>query len=338
MCLILIVAVTTVIVAECDLTATGLRFEKEAERRQDAEYAFEGAISQVIEDYSNDALALPASRQIVVGDVTCNLTVTDNSATLPRTLTVAGQATVKGGFSFPMSRVVGARHAPSVFFYALAISGATTSAQPLVTGGGGADGDVYCAQDLTLSATGNVVNGDLESSGLVVDPGTTVTGVTYSNAGAVDFPTPSAQAYQDAADVVFPGPAMAGYTFGTGGMFYTLVYCPGSLDISGQIGGRGTIFVNGDVTVSADLTYANASSELAVVASGNITFQSGATVAVGYFFSPASIQTAGSLTITRGGLVGRNVSWLGTLQIANDPDVWDNESEGPKLRLPGMWP
>ena len=336
MCLVLVVATTTVILAECDLTTVGLRYEAQAEKRRDAEYAFDGAIAQVVDDYFNDAVTLPLARQIAIGDVTGTITVSDNSATLPRSLKVDGHLTARGS-PYTLSRIVGARHPPSVFFYALAVAGPLTSDQPIETGAAEASGDMLFGGSVTLSAAGNVVNGDLESAGAIAAPSTTVTGSTLPNAPAVPFPSFVGQNYVAAADTTFSDSAMNGYTFALGGS-YPLVYCGGDLTIQGTFSGKGTIFVAGDVEVAGNMSYADSSSELVIIAAGGIDFDSGVTNAVGYFFTPNSLQIAGGLAITRGAIAAGDLEWTGMLDIAGDPDVWNTGAEGHSLKLPGMWP
>jgi hypothetical protein len=336
MCLLLVMAVATVIFAECDLTTAGIRAETQAERRRIADYAFDGAIAQIVDQYYNDTLTLPSTLQVNLGGASGTVTVSDNSATLPRTLAVSGQLSV-AGVTYSESRVVGARHPPSVFFYALAVSGSLTSDQALFTGASEASGDVLCGGNVSLTATGNVVNGDLESAGSISDASTTVTGSVLPYATSVTFPAVTGFNYESAATATFTDPAMDGYVFPSGSP-YALVYCAGDLSIQGAFSGKGTIYVAGNVNVVGDMSYSDASSEVVIIAGGDIAFGSSVTDAVGYLFTPSAVQIPGGLTITRGAVVAGSIQWSGTLSIAGDPYVWDYEAEGAALKLPGMWP
>jgi len=336
MCLVLVMAIATVILAELDLTTAGLRAATQAEKRRIADYAFYGAVAQIVDDYYHDALTLPATRQVALGTASGTVTATDNTTALPRTIAVSGQVSV-GGATFNESCVVGARHPPSVFFYALAVSGSLTSDQALETGASQASGDVLCGGSVSLTAVGNMVNGDLQAAGSISATSTTVTGSTLPFATTPAFPTASASAYQAAATAPFTDPSMDGYAFPAGSP-YALVYCGADLSIQGTFSGKGTIYVAGNVKVAGDMSYADPSSELVIVAGGNITFSSNVANAVGYLFTPNEVQASGSLRITRGAVAGGSIQWTGTLTVAGDPDVWANEAEGAALKLPGMWP
>ena len=71
---------------------------------------------------------------------------------------------------------------------------------------------------------------------------------------------------------------------------------------------------------------------------GNIVFGPGASNAVGYFYTTGEIRTSGALSVTRGALATKDITWIGALYVAGDSAVWRDRAEGSKLKLPGMWP
>jgi hypothetical protein len=339
MSLILVAAITTVIAADITLTTAGLRFQSSAERQRQAAYAFEGAVVQVVEDFYDDDITVPCSKSYTVGDLTCAVTVADNSANVVRTLKIDGQVAVKGK-TYSYSRVVGARHDPSPFAYALAVDKGLDTTQKLITGTGGSKGDVYSGADLLLHSSTNTLNGDAECVKTFHGPYTTVTGDTIEGASALKFPKVKKDDYKAAADVTYTFASMNGYSFGSGGAYYPLIYCDSSLFIKGTFSGKGTIFVHGNVTIYASTYYADSNSEVAIICDGDLFFETIVVSAVGYLFAPGNTISQGPMgvNVTRGSIVTGNLYWNGTMNVVHDPAVWDSPTEGKKLRLPGMWP
>lgn len=334
---VLVVSMTTAILATVYLTSSIGRDERIYEDQVRMKFAIDGASEQIAQDYASGALTvLPSSRTVNVNGVSGTYTITDNSANIPHTLSISGTVSWHGR-SITEAKVVGMRKMPSPFYYALFVNGALTSSAALVTGSAGSNGDVCANGIVSLLGTGSTINGDLESSGAQTIGTTSVTGTQFPGSTAVTFPTVSAATYSAAANQTVSKGSVNGFTFGSTGGNYYLVYCSSaSVSISGTMSGYGTIFVNGNVTISGPITYANQTTRVAIIASGTITFTSSGPHS-GYFYGGACILPVGGITISKGALVvGSLTTTTAPITITSDPSVWLDSTQGTKHRLPGF--
>jgi hypothetical protein len=337
---VLVMAMTTVIVATVWLTSSLVKDERVYEDQVRMKYSIESAVEQAGQDYTAGTLAaFPSSRNVSINGVACALTITDNSANIPHTMSVSTTATYKGR-TIVETKVIGMRKAPSPFYYSLFVNSGFTYTGTLTTGSAGANGDVYVGGICTLTGIGSVVNGDLESSGAQTINTATVTGTQYPGASAITFPTVVSSNYSTVANQTVNKGSLAGATFSATGGAYWLIYCSTTtgVSISGTFTGKGTVFVNGPVTISGPVSAANSNSRVAIIANGAITFTSTGPHSA-YFYGGACTLPIGGITITKGALV---VSSLVTLTqpitITNDNSVWLSATEGANHRLPGYYP
>ena len=334
--LIMTVAITSVIVATADVSMGSIRAEAARETEAKARAAIDGANAQKLSQFKNGSIVLAVSDAVPVGSNSANITTTDNSASIPKTLRMSS-STVVNGKTFSGIGVTGQRIIPKPNYYALFVNtDLDTSAYTLVTGNSGANGDL-CANGNVSVSDGSTVNGDLEGSGTIHANGT-VTGNKWPSAPTVPFPTPVRANYSGAAVVTLNGnQILAGYTFLSA---YRLVYINGNLTISGVISGTGTIYVAGNVEILSNMTYATAGSKVAIICEGNLTWDDTATTAVGYYFVGNGFSTGSTTakTLTRGCIATSNASVNSNLTIRGDANIWTSSTEGTNLKLPGFWP
>lgn len=336
---VLTVSMTTIIVATVWLTSSIVRDERINEDRTRVGFAIDSAVEQAAQDYSAGTITLPTTRTISYNTVSCVMTITDNSANVPHTLSVAATATFKGR-SLTETRVVGMRKAPSPFYYSLFVNSGLSTSATLTTGTLSANGDIYSNGSVSLSGTGNTINGDLESTGSQSIGTSTIVGTQYASASAISFPTVSSTNYSSVANQTVSKGSLAGATFSSTSGAYWLIFCSSTsgVNISGTFSGKGTVFVNGPVTISGAITLANSSSRVAIIANGSITFTASGPHSA-YFYGGACTLPSGGITITKGALVVSSLSTTNQpITITNDNSVWLSSTEGTNHRLPGYYP
>jgi hypothetical protein len=334
-------AITTVLVAAAGLSSNALKVQTRREEAAITQSAFDGAVDQVMCDYSAGTLSLPNTRNATIGGLTVAITVVDNNSVIPHTLKVDGTLSLNGR-SYVYSRVVGARKTPSPFYYAVMTNSSTTLTFPLVTGAGSANGDVCINGSGTFILSGTTINGDLECTGTFTPGSLDIKGSLMTGLTAVPFPTPTRANYSAVATASLAGGSTVGnYTFAAAGAgMYKVLYVGGNATISGSFTGQGTVYVAGNVTISSNVTYGSAASCVAIIAEGSITVNSTATNLAGYYYCNGNFTTLGipTKTVTRGGITCQQLVLSGGLNVQGDPWVWNTPSEGYRLRLPGMWP
>jgi len=307
-----------------------------------AEAAFEGAIDQVVEDSVLGTLTLPATRNFTLGAVTCNITVVDNGAVLAGSYLISGQMTVKG-LEFDMTRVVGRRITPNPFFYVLFSNSTVNSAQAVITNGPLWAGDVAVNGNLTLSDPSTQINGDAEATGTINPAGLSVTGVKLQGAAAVSFTPlpiiliPALNPYLIEAVLQLPGVLINGLNLGSG---YPLAYALLATQLKGTFTGRGTIYFPGNVTITGDMFYGDANSRIAIIAYGNITVAGSVSHLVGYFYAGGTftVQAATPKVLDTGSVVANAISIQAPFTLNHDAAIWQDPTEGVRLKLPGYWP
>ena len=171
------------------------------------------------------------------------------------------------------------------FYYAIFVNSPNSPSHTITTGTSGADGDLYANGAVNLLALSNTVNGELESTSTVTTGGLTVAGSVFENTTPLTMPSVTSTNYSTASGVTTIGTSLNGYTFTTGVTGTQLLYAPTDLSLRGSFRNKGTIFVNGDVTVINSMSYFNSSSRLTVIATGSITFNN--PNVVGYWNDPS---------------------------------------------------
>jgi hypothetical protein len=243
------------------------------------------------------------------------------------------------GRTITETRIIGMRKLPTPFCYALFLNTGMTYSGKLTTGAAAANGDVYCNGALVLTGLGSVINGDLECSAAVSLGTATVTGNQNANITPLAFPTVVNTNYSTVANLTVAGGTIGTRTFPTTASQYYLIYSSANTNINGTFTGKGTIFVNGNVTINGAVLYGNATSRVAIIAKGSITFTTSAACNGLYYAGTSCSLPLGGITITKGSIVAGSLgTLLSPMTITNDTTAWTDITEGTKHRLPGLYP
>jgi cytoskeletal protein CcmA (bactofilin family) len=339
---VMVLMTTTLLVAASVLTGSSRSGQFRRERDAMALASFQGVSDQVKADSSSTLLSLPIVKQYTCGGQTWNVTVSDNSASLAHSVLISATTTI-GPTSYSMSGVVVQRYTPSPLNYCLAVNNPLITIYPVTAGSAGANGDIYVNGTLSLSSIWqSTINGDLDVTQSTVLGDITVTGTETKNVSAMTFPAPNANTYKSAATTVYSsGTTLKNISFpAPTGSNYPIFYVNGSANIRGTITGDGVIFVNGNVNVPADLSYANGSSRVAIIVNGDVIVPGACNSLVGYWYCTGNFSTAGiaTRTVSPGAISTTSLTLGGGLSITYDPDVFTYPSEAQKFCLPGYWP
>jgi hypothetical protein len=340
--LIMVLAIAGVVVLAAELGMSDVRQEIRYEDAQLAQRTWEAATSQIDDLEQKGSLTLPDSRAFSLNGVTGTLTTVDNSTNLANSILVTSTLTTPDQRTYPESTVLAKGIPNTPFDYALFVNAAFTSSSYLFnTGASSANGDIFANGNISITGSGsagsNVVNGSIYSTGTITKNTLTVTGTTNPSSSAITFPTVTASNYQTIASVVSSSNTLSGGTFATvtaGNPYPVWYYSNGGVSVSGTFSGTGTVFLNGSVSITGNLSYANSGSTAVFIVNGNLTVN-GSTM-VGYWFVTGNTSINGSgLDITRGGLVTNTISFAAGTTSVMDPTVKNSTTTGNLLHLPG---
>jgi len=340
--LAMVIAVGAISIAAVNVCAAGYTAQIRSERAAMANDAFDGAVDQVVEDSVNGTLTVPSTRNLTIGSTVCAITISDNSINLSGSYLVTGTMVVKG-LTFNRSRVIGRRITPNPFFYVLFSNSTVNSNQAVVTNGPSWAGDVSVNGNLTFSSVSTQINGDAEATGTISPAGLSVTGVKLPGASPVTFTPlpfiliPALNPYLIQAVLQLPGLLINGLSLGNG---YPLAYALIATQLKGTFTGKGTIYFPGDVTIVGDMFYGDANSRIAVIAYGNITVSGSVSHLVGYFYAGGTftVQSPTAKLLDTGCVVANSVVIQSPFTLNHDAAVWQDPTEGFRLKLPGYWP
>ncbi len=340
--LMMVLAVGAVAVAAVNVCTAGYTAQIRAESAAQAADAFDAGVDQIVEDSELGTLTVPSQRQLTIGSVTCSLNVKDNGSSLPGSYLVSGTMTVKG-LQFGQTKVIGRHITPNPFFYVLFANSSINSAQLVTTNGPSFAGDVSVNGNLTLSNASTQINGDAEATGTISPGSLNVTGVKLQGASAVSFPVlpiiliPALNPYLIQAVLQLPGLLINGLNLGNG---YPLAYALLATQLQGTFTGKGTIYFPGNVTIVGDMFYGDSNSRLAVIAYGNITVAGSVTHLVGHFYAGGTftVQSPNAKLLDTGSVVANAVVIQAPFALNHDAAIWQDPTEGYRLKMPGYWP
>jgi hypothetical protein len=339
---LLTAAMTTILLAVASLGMASLTSHTRRLHIAQARHAFDGAVARAVADWHGGLYTLPTTRSYTIGGIASDLTITDYSGTIAKTVRIEGELPWKG-HTYRFVRIFGKRETPSPWSYALFVQdGASLGTQTLTTGSGGQNGDSYFRLNPSTSVASHTINGDLESASTLTSANFTVLGTLWPNSPSIPFPDVNWENYWAARDATEGTGAVNGYVFPIPFVPTDafVLFRDGNLNIRGVFTGRGVIFVNGNVNINGAIVYATPGSKLVVIATGNISHGSNASH-VGFFYAAGNFdksEDAGLRTFT-GSIVCRSLS-LGdsSMTVVNDPYFFDNPAERVRFKLPGHWP
>ena len=311
------------------------RYERDAK----VQCAWDAAVSQAdANEAAGSFSSFPATFALNLNGVTGTINVADNSGSMANSLLVTSTLTAADGKTYGESSIIAKTTTATPFYFAVFSNHAFTDTHQFVTGGSGSNGDVFANGNISITGGGtSTVNGNISSTGLVTLSGTTVTGSQYASQTAITFTTPPSNGYYVNQTATSSSGTLSGYTFGSvsAGSQYPILYeSAASVNVSGSFTGTGTVYFNGNVTVSGAMSYGNGSSHVAFIVNGNLTTNGNALV--GYWYVNGTTTTSGSsLSNTKGGLITNNFSPGTSTAITLDPTVKNSVATGNELSLPG---
>ncbi|HEY3782237.1 MAG TPA: hypothetical protein VGL56_14230 [Fimbriimonadaceae bacterium] len=338
----MVLAIAGVVVLAAELGMSDLRQEIRYEDQQLAQRTWDAATSMIDDLEANGSLTLPDSRSFTLNGVSGTLATVDNSSSLANSIKVTSTLTTPDGRTYPEWAILCKAVPNTPFDYALFVNSAFTSNNyTFNTGASSANGDIFANGNISITGLGsagsNVVNGSIYSSGNITTSKLTVTGTTSKNNTAITFPSVTAANYQAIASVNSSNNTLTGGTFPTvyaGNPYPVWYYSNGGVSVSGTFGGIGTVFLNGSVSISGAMAYANTSSTAVFIVNGNLTVNGGAMV--GYWFVTGNTSiNSGGLDITQGALVTNTISFSANTTSVMDPTVKSSVTTGNLLHLPG---
>jgi hypothetical protein len=207
-----------------------------------------------------------------------------------------------------------------------------------ITGAGGVNGDAWFNGNVTLSGIGSRIGGDLEALGTITGASLTVDDNSWAGAPTLPFPNYSSATYFAAANqIINKSQTFQNYTFTSA---YRVIHVTGDVHLKGSFTGTGVIYATGDVYVDTDMTYGSGASRMSVITDGNVIVAATVSNFVGYYYTRNTIQILGATThtLTSGGLAAGTLSLVAPTTVIHDPTVWNDDTEGVRLKLPGFWP
>jgi cytoskeletal protein CcmA (bactofilin family) len=305
------------------------------------EMTAEALISQVRAEAMTGPIANGSMRSLTLNGATATATLTDASATMANAVLVSGTASINDQ-TIRFSRFVAKSKALTPFSYAVYTASDMSQAGKLITGASGADGDIYSNGNISLTATGTVINGDVSAKGNIsLAADASVSGNRNASATSLSLPSMSAVNYSLAASYssLFSTSSTSTSFGGATGGHYQIYYYSGNLSLQGPISGKGVIYVAGDATFTGDMSYTSSDDAAAIIVQGNLTVQSGCSNIVGIIFVKGQVTVQSTdVNISRGMLVANKITTAPCIRVTRDNIVKNDSNEGYKLCLPGYWP
>ncbi|MHB8635898.1 MAG: hypothetical protein ACYC96_05435 [Fimbriimonadaceae bacterium] len=335
--MVMLVIMTTVVMAYTSLSKATRTSETRREQATIARLAIDGATLKAAYDAGLGNVTYPSTQTETIGNTVCAVTLVDNSTNLPHSLSLATTTNV-GGRTYSDARVTALKMPQSQFYYCLATNSSTSIAASVTTGASSANGDIYCTGNLLLSGSDNF-NGDVEATGSIAQNAAKVTGLCSANTYPIPLTAPVAANYSSISFLnllnILLGNLLTGETFLTP---YSVVYCNGNTTLSGKFTGKGIVFVNGNVTVKANMSYLLPGDEVAIIVTGNVTVTKINKKLIGYWYCGGTFSVAKGTVLTRGCIVTNSLVTPGLFTATYDPIIWNTPGEAKRMKLPGFWP
>lgn len=331
-------------------------------RRRDTTQALNlamGGLDHAVSELkSNTAFAGYQNRALGAGTV--SLTVTTPSGQPDRRVVVSTGTVTGSGYSISRSvrATMDTGSLPPVFYNALAAKtdftlngNITIDSSPLIH-----KGDVHCNEDVTLHGSSMTVDGKVTATGTVnVSGGPTVTGGMLSGVAPMAFPDIDSAFKQKALEYgatsgnrtvsdgsVVQGKISGNLTIGSGGATINgVVWVTGTLTVGGPVNGKGTVIVDGTISLDAKTTYSSShvanlawittsTDSAAVDLGGNRQFK-------GLIYAPyGGVKLHGTPTLF-GGVMANSVTFSGTPDITKWTDFHLDPPTLPRVFMLKGW-
>jgi len=334
----MMVAITSIVVTTMEVNVAAVQ---KAERKISAEMqkqTYEAQIAVVKSISSSNTITLPYDFVTTLNGRTVHCQVTDNSANIPRTLLLTGD--LAGSRATVYTKVIGGRQTTHPFYFGLWVGGPVDGSVTPITINNGC---LYANGAVNL--TGSRVAGDVFTTSTVTMATGTVDRNVVELMPALSAPPFNVNDYKNLMTVTeqLTGNVLSGFSlpYSLTGSVYDWRYSKAN-SISGTITGCGTLIIDGSITVTGDMTYADGSSNVAFVVNGDLIVDPAVNQLDGNWmvYGKLKLQGTGTLRVGRGSLATTRGFQQASraLDITLDTRFWADRSYGTKQRLPGFWP
>jgi len=335
--LVLTIAMASIIVSMVAMAGQQYTAETHDEQTMRAQYALEGALTNLRYSLNGSVTTFPYSASFTVGSFTVTTTSTDNSGVTPDSLSVA-ESCSRWNRTFRATRTIGnpsSIHDPSWWNFAAAMNSTSTFQDHLTTHG--ANDDVYANSTFTVGANSTIQN-DLYTISITQPASVTVKGTFFGGTAPKTWIRPRNPLYAANATTTLSGDqTFNNYNFGTD---YSLVYINGDLHYHNKITKKGTFYVTGDIYITDNTTYNGAADKVVFITPNTIHFTKNGTTQIGYYYAGTAISIEGDTTLNKGGMVAKQfTSGSGDkLDITWDNWASANSALATQMFFPGFWP
>jgi hypothetical protein len=327
-------ATGVILMATAQVSMANERSVQAEQRIAEKENYVKGVEAWMTSESANNTVVMNTDLSLSAGGINyrANLVSTAN----PRVYRISNPASFT---RFAYDFEIAGRQRSHPAYYAIWANGSlgnTTSALTISS----ADGSVHSNTNFRANAS-SVIQGDVTASG-----GASAIGFIGGNrrTGAPVQTTPLFDiADYEAVNVwdTFDG-TQDGLLFINLGSPYPVFYYGNDLSIEGTYAGRGTLAINGNLTLSANSSYPGVTSRVVFIVKGNLYVDAACTSFVGTYIVDGNIIFMGSAakTMTRGNLIcsGNFDPQLANFNATADRAFWNDRTEAQKHRLPGFWP
>jgi hypothetical protein len=324
---VLMASVSTILMSTADVGQFTTLRQYRAEDDVRFDYIEDSVKAIFTQKAVEQSLILPSNTSLTIGD--CTVSVDASVGTGAKSRMILLDTTISGKKkSRSRQLVIGRRKPVSPFWFGLGSIG-TLELSNTIT----------CSSDVML-------NGDLSgsfgltSSAQVYTPRSSFTtnpdaanGIKYQTATV--SPSLDSTAYSAAADNIIASPILPITFVGMGG-YQSLYYRNGDAMLNTSYTGRGTVFINGNLTIR-NLTRLAADDEIVLIVNGNVVIESNRIPA--FLFCSGNVSYAGGGNLTIDGALFCNKLEMGgkKLTVNFDPFFWDAPRWDQRMRVPGMW-
>lgn len=337
--LILTLSAGTAVIALTGVLASAAQNESRREKDLRFKYSYEGVVERVRSQLADESISTPTTLSITVGGITWTVVVTDNGSKIAKTYSIQAQTNAYGKWT-AMGAAVTNPGAVQAHHYVLASGGPVNVTVALNTGMVG-DGDVYV--DGTFTGVLATIDGDIKVTSGTAPIISLTTGTIKTGARPISIPKGTESDYLAAANKTIVVDTLTNLSFGT---INEVQYRNGNLKLSGKITGWGTVYVNGNLEISANTSYnyyayADANSCAAFIVNGDVIIDPLVTSFVGHFHAGGKIRFTNALpaTLDCGSLYSVNgIAATTAVSLKFDPRIKDDQYFAVAMKIPGYWP
>lgn len=335
---IMMVAITSIVVTTMEVNVAAVQKAERKITDEKQKQTVEAQIAVVKSISKSNTISLPYDFVTTLNGRTIHCQVTDNSANIPRTLLLTGD--LAGSRATCYTKVIGGRQTTHPYYFGLWLGGPVDGTVTPITIN---NGSLYANGAVDL--TGSRVAGDVFSTSMVTTSTGTVDRNVIESVPAMSPPPFNVNDYKSLMTVLeqLTGSVINGFTlpYTLTGSFFDWRYSKANT-FSGTLTGCGTLVIDGPITVTGDVVYADTASNVAIIVNGDLIVDPAVNQLDGNWiaYGKLKLQGTGTLRVGRGSLAATRGLQQATrpLDITVDTRFWADRSNGTKQRIPGFWP